>query len=333
MKQKMRLHVLYQAIENPWGGSNTFFRNFIREAQKDSSIEMTKKPEQADMVLTAGHYRGPGKFLKTLELRNIRSGRPLWHPWGLWNHKKKTKIVFRVDGLRKVYAEGTVPADEVLLRHLSYADGIIYQSRFSRQCFDAVSAARQKLVAVIPNGTNREVFFATPKPHDFSKGVRLISNGWSTNPRKGFKTIAAFSLLRNVTVQHIGRWPEGITSEKVELLGVKKENEIGDLLRRAHFFLFPSENEACPNVVVEALASGLPILYHPSGGTAELAAHNRFGMALPEDSQIPTLEEFMKNAAAHYTEMGKNIEAGQEVFDFSNCYRQYREMFEKVLRD
>ena len=330
----MRLHILYQAIDEPWGGSNTFFRNFIREAEKDSSVELTKKPEQADALLTAGHYCRPGKLLKMHELRNLQSGRAAWHPLGFLSHQKRKKIIFRVDGLRKVYSKGTVPADEVLLRHLPYADGIIYQSEFSRKCFDSMNAVREKPRVVIPNGTNQEVFFASGQSPDFSKEIKLISNGWSTNLRKGFEMIAAFSHLKNVMVQHIGRWPDGISKEKVELLGPRKENEIGPILRQAHFLLFPSENEACPNVVVEALACGLPVLYHPSGGTAEMVRVNEMGMPLPlENNNREGFNQFLDQAVSRYTEMTKKISDHRDDFYFSKCYQIYKDFFQRILND
>ena len=42
------------------------------------------------------------------------------------------------------------------------------------------------------------------------------------------------------------------------------------MMRSCEVLLFPSENEACPNVVLEGLASGLPVLYKDSGATPEL---------------------------------------------------------------
>jgi glycosyltransferase involved in cell wall biosynthesis len=41
-------------------------------------------------------------------------------------------------------------------------------------------------------------------------------------------------------------------------------------MRSADLLFFPSEEEPCPNTPIEAMASGLPVLYHPSGGTPEL---------------------------------------------------------------
>ena len=41
-------------------------------------------------------------------------------------------------------------------------------------------------------------------------------------------------------------------------------------LRSCDALLFLSENEACSNVVLEALSCGLPVLYKDSGGTREL---------------------------------------------------------------
>jgi glycosyltransferase involved in cell wall biosynthesis len=33
---------------------------------------------------------------------------------------------------------------------------------------------------------------------------------------------------------------------------------------------FPSENDPCPNTVVEAMLSGVPVCHNPKGGTVEL---------------------------------------------------------------
>lgn len=330
---KLRLCILYKTTDKPWGGSNTFFRNFHRAVSEDASVEVMEKPEDADIILSSGHYQGPGKLLKTFELRNLKSGRPSWHPWGFFSYRKRRKIIFRVDGLRKIYAQNTVPADEILLRHLPYADAIIYQSRFSQQCFEGVSDSVKTKTAVIENGTRTEIFFPNHKAPDFSGKIILISSGWSTNPRKGFKVIADFSKLPNVRVKHIGRWPDAIPSEKVELLGAKKEEEIGPILRTGHFFLFPSENEACPNVVVEALACGLPVLYHPSGGTAEIVEKDQFGMPLPQSDESEVLVKFLAQAVEQYPQMRKKIEETIERWNFSRCYKEYRAMFERILHD
>ncbi|MSR77612.1 MAG: glycosyltransferase [Candidatus Omnitrophica bacterium] len=324
MMQKMRLNILYQPTEEPWGGSNTFFRNFCRTAVQDTSVEWMDRPGSADVILSAGHYRGPGKFLKTYELRNVQSGRSLGNPLGFLSHQKRRKILFRVDGLRKIYAEGSVPADEILLKHLPYADGYIFQSEFSRRCFENIPAIKQKPCTVIRNGANTDIFSPGKQTGISSKKIILISNGWSTNLRKGFGTIAAFSRMSDVTVKHIGRWPDSISSEKVECLGPKKEKEIGSILREGHFFLFPSENEACPNVVVEALACGLPVLYHPSGGTAELVRFDQMGLAIPSDAgDIAQLGHFMEQALNKHSMMMKNILGSIDEFSFNRCYQKY----------
>jgi glycosyltransferase involved in cell wall biosynthesis len=56
----------------------------------------------------------------------------------------------------------------------------------------------------------------------------------------------------------------------VSVLGTRPREEIAALMRAADFLFFPSEMEPCPNTPLEAIASGLPPLYHPSGGTPEL---------------------------------------------------------------
>jgi glycosyltransferase involved in cell wall biosynthesis len=57
---------------------------------------------------------------------------------------------------------------------------------------------------------------------------------------------------------------------RVTLLGIRPRDAVAALMRSADVLFFPSELEPCPNTPLEAMASGLPVLYHPSGGTPEL---------------------------------------------------------------
>jgi glycosyltransferase involved in cell wall biosynthesis len=56
----------------------------------------------------------------------------------------------------------------------------------------------------------------------------------------------------------------------LQRLGHLDRPAMAETLRSCDVFLNLSENDPCPNVVLEALASGLPVLYKPSGGVPEL---------------------------------------------------------------
>jgi glycosyltransferase involved in cell wall biosynthesis len=181
--------------------------------------------------------------------------------------------------------------------------------------------------STILNGADNRIFFPSNNNRsELNNKVIIISNSWSTNHNKGFKTIASFSELNRVEVLHIGRWPEDISSKYVKLLGTLPEREIAEVLKKGKFFLFPSKNEACPNVVVEALATGLPVFYHDSGGTPELCHNGMLGMALPKDSfDLVTLNEFIESALAQYRNMRKLILEKMNLFSFEYCYNKYVE--------
>ncbi len=328
----MRVGLLYESIKEPWGGVNTFFRNFSIHAERSNEVELTRNCVDADLILSAGHYYGPGRLLKSYHLRNVSQGRSMRNPCGLLSKRGPKKIVFRVDGIRQIYAQQSTKADKILINNLYLADSVVFQSRFSKECFDHLRIPYPESNHIILNGTNTDIFYPAWEFPDFRQGTVLISNSWSTNLKKGFEVIARFSELEGVTVLHIGRWPEGISTKAVKLLGLMGENQIAQILRKGHFFLFPSEDEACPNTVVEALASGVPVLYDDSGGTPEICRHGLFGMAIPASS-IDTrgLQSFMQVALEKYLQMRDSIMEHLHAFSFAYCFNQYIHHFKRVL--
>lgn len=64
--------------------------------------------------------------------------------------------------------------------------------------------------------------------------------------------------------------------EKVEFKGHVDHSDIDDLYSSADVFLLPSMNEGMSNTVLEAMASGLPIIVTDTGGTEELVEENGF---------------------------------------------------------
>ncbi len=74
-----------------------------------------------------------------------------------------------------------------------------------------------------------------------------------------------------------------LLSEHVTLLGSVPQPELTWLYASADLFVFPSQIEIAPNVVVEARASGLPVVVSSKGGSAQFVHHpGRDGLVVAE---------------------------------------------------
>lgn len=330
----MRIGLLYAHTAKPWGGVNTFFRAFAARAENDENTVLIEVPHKADIVLSAGHYYAPGRMLTARRARNISHGVPSWHPRGLFGGRgAKVPLVWRVDGLRSVYAGGDVGrADSVLVRNLPLGSGTIFQSGFSRYCFEKAAHAYPLPDVVIHNGAAEHLFYPADGVRAIDGKVVLVSNSWSVNERKGFEQLKTFAALGGVEVRHIGRWPEGLDTGGVQLLGARSESEIADILRKADFFLFPSRFDACSNAVVEALACGVPVLYHRSGGTPELCREGRFGVEFGKvDDAACDPRVVMDEAMERNVSMRADLLEHAREYGFERCYQQYMNFFRTVL--
>ncbi len=193
------------------------------------------------------------------------------------------------------------------------------------------------------NGIDRRLFnFAGPAPHGPAVFVGRLS------PEKDVATLldAAAIAVRQVPrfrlrIAGAGPCAADLAARARELrldAAVEFLGEVGDipaLLRRASLFVLPSRTEGLPLTVLEAMASGLPVVATRVGGTPEAVVDGVSGVLVPPG-------EPMSLAAALcrvYSDPAAGAQMGlagsrrvQELFDVRTMVSQYESLYEEVLQ-
>lgn len=148
----------------------------------------------------------------------------------------------------------------------------------------AKKTAPRQPMQVIENGVDTETFHPDPARQSVEPIIFLSTS--RLTPRKGIHhLIEAFALALDKTkkpieLHLIGEGEQrlmleervralGIT-ERVKFLGRVEHRALAGYYQRAHVFVLPSKNEGMSNSVLEALASGLPLIVSGTGGMQEL---------------------------------------------------------------
>lgn len=178
-----------------------------------------------------------------------------------------------------------------IVKALNRATGIIAVSQALKRRMIELGIAAGK-IAVIPNGVNRETF--SPRNRQEARrnlGLnpedQIILTVGALAQVKGIdRLIRALALLtrneseRPIKLFIIGEGSERFALEaqianlklqnRIFLFGAKPQVELPDWYSAADLFCLSSHREGCPNVVIEALACGLPVVAADVGGIGEL---------------------------------------------------------------
>lgn len=320
MKKTIPVLILYDTVESGTsGGANSFVLGLKQILSRSRYIDLVEDISSAQVVLTISARYGDSKSLKPYMMRNVVSGRMLRHPYGFFYGKKRKKIIHRLNGLGRIYGRKD-NLDDLQIKINSYADVTVFQSEYCRDIFSQVGVIPQKKI-IIGNGANPDWFKLKPVCAPGSV-IKIIGCSWSNNLNKGFDVLVEWSNLKNVEVSFVGRWPERIEAGKVRLLGSMHQKDFAEVLKLNDLLLYPSQNDACPNVVYEALASGLPVVYHPSGGTPEICRKTLFGEPLRDNPQ-ETLERILDR----YHETSERIRDHSEEFFITHAAKMYEKIF------
>ena len=134
----------------------------------------------------------------------------------------------------------------------------------------------------------------------------------------------------------------------VELHGFLAQRELAALYRRAHLFLHPSEmppdqnQEGVPNSMLEAMATGLPVVATTHGGIPEAVAHGRTGFLVPErdvDALYAAIVELTSNPDQLYIHgeaasraVRQDFEQKRQIQHLESFYDEARDLGRRKIK-
>lgn len=188
---------------------------------------------------------------------------------------------------------------------------ILPVSRFLREAIRSYGVDRP--FEVVPNVVDKSVFFPGERGPQTGTGRRLLFVGnLEPSQLKGFPTLLrALSRLREHRsdwhLDVIGGGPERARHERsaaelglgehVTFHGPRPKAEVAQAMRNSDLLVLPSRVDNLPCVIVEAHASGLPVVATTVGGIPELV-DERNGRLVPPDDPT-TLAEVLEDTLAN----------------------------------
>jgi len=118
--------------------------------------------------------------------------------------------------------------------------------------------------------------------------------------------------------------------ERVHFLGLRRD--VPELMKAVDFFVFPSRYEPFGLVVIEAMASGLPVITASSTGAADLLTPES-GIVLADSDDVEALAQALSLLASDRTlrqQMGQVARTIAEQHSWTNMAQRYIDLFEEL---
>ena len=199
--------------------------------------------------------------------------------------RKSKAIVFRVDNVPRKSRNKRSTPHERMKEFADLATVVIYQSEWAKKYCHLLCGDGE----IIYNGVDTKIFHPNKdlRPKDktiflyayhgknelkqFWKAHYIFQMKYRENPKSEFWFINDFGRnWQEINDSNFDFW----NGEKyVELDKVDNPDDMAALMQKASFLIYPSILDACPNLVLEARASGLAVIGESSrefSGTEEL---------------------------------------------------------------
>lgn len=275
--------------------------------------------------------------------------------------RKRVRVIVNQNGVGYPgwYGRGWESINAPMAALLGVADHVFYQSDFCRMAADHFLRVRPASGETLYNAVDTEVFSPNSAGHG-SSGLTLLLAG---SQDKVYRVRTALDVLARVSRTRAdarliitGRlgWTAGFKEAKAMALGWARDLGVADrvsftgpyaqaaaadIFRQADVLLHTKYNDPCPTVVLEAMASGLPVAYSATGGVPELVGTDA-GVGVPGetrwDRELPPDPEDLAGAVLAIAEKRDRFsEAARQRaldrFDIRRWLQRHAEVFERLV--
>lgn len=175
-----------------------------------------------------------------------------------------------------------------------------------------------------PNQRLRVLFVGSLRPF---KGPQLLVRAAAKFPGVDFAIIGD-GLMANDLAAKVRE----ARLSNVNLLGTFKPLALREQYRQSDIFLFPSQWEGSPKVILEASACGLPVLARKDYKPATVIDGESGYLAGSDEELLERLGHLISDADLRRF-MGRAARAQSERFDWDGIVRQWEEIFVKLVSE
>ena len=122
-------------------------------------------------------------------------------------------------------------------------------------------------------------------------------------------------------------------TSKVVFLGLKNKTEVADLMKQADFLVLPSLWDNQPVVLLEAMASGLPVIASSIGGIPEIVKPECGLLVQPENVEDIAIKiDYMLSHTGNYSSL-KISQYAQDKFSYHAVGQLFSDIYKKVIEE
>ncbi len=239
-------------------------------------------------------------------------------------------LVQRLDGIYFNKAFNYSLQNRNILNTYNMADGVVFQSDFNRRLTFQYFGHHKNSV-VIRNGADIE--FINTIPALSNKLTKKYDKVWccasSWRPHKRLNENINYFLEKSSEDDCLfvaGETPEIVKHDRIFYVGDLQIKDLISLYKASDYFVHLAWLDHCPNVVVDARASGCKIVCSSTGGTSEIAGSDAIVVKegewdfSPIDLYNPPKMKFNQ----------KKLKVKASTFDMKDVSGQYKKFLENI---
>lgn len=195
--------------------------------------------------------------------------------------------------------------DQLYHKHLNRLH-IVTCSNWLADCARRSSLLRDADIRVIPNCIDVEVYKPLPKMHRDDVIRFMLGAVNAKDPNKGYERLQrmvncyAAQTQKRIEVLVVGQNSDDLCFQENVLVRsfgfIESDSELAAIYNQADLLLYGSYRDNLPNMIMEAMACGVPVIAFPIGGIPDMVIHKETGyLAETEEEYLAGIQWCLDN--------------------------------------